>query len=86
MLNNIYLITAIAIGCFTLTSMTITAFMWINNSFRKYLEELLNRHDKENKAWTKQLFLDYYITLDERIKNVNIRLKNIEKICEKNHD
>lgn len=85
MLNNIYLITAIAVALFTLTAMTITAFMWINNSFRKYLEELLKRHDKDNRAWTKELFLDYYYALDERLTNVNVRLLQIEKKCEKKH-
>ena len=86
MLNNIYLITAIIVACFTLTAMTITAFLWVNKSFRTHLEKLLEKHDKDSKSWTQQIFLDYYYALDERLTNLNYRLKNIEKKCDKNHD
>lgn len=86
MLNNIYLTVGIIFTLFSLTGMTITSFLWLNKSFREHLEELLKRHDKDNRAWTKQLFLNYFLALDERIKDVNLRLKQIEKKCEKQHD
>lgn len=90
MLNNIYLITGIIVALFTLTTMMLTAFLWLNKSFRDYLTTLLEKHDKENKDWTKTLFLDYYYALDERLTNLNYRLKGIEKKClnrhEKNND
>ena len=86
MLNNIYLITAIAVALFTLSAMTITSFLWVNKSFRSHLEKILEVHEEKTKNWAKQLFLDYYYALDERLTNVNYRLKNIEKKCDKNHD
>lgn len=86
MLNNIYLVIGIVLALFTLTGMTITSFLWVNKSFRNHLEDLLKIHDKENRSWTKQLFLDYYYALDQRLSNVNMRLNIIEQKCKKEHE
>lgn len=70
----------------TLVGMTITSFLAINKSFREHIETLLSLHDSKNREWTKQLVLDYFLSFDERIKEINLRLKTIEKKCDKNHD
>lgn len=84
MLNNIYLIIGIIVGCLTLVAMTITsitAFLKINESFRNHIERILKQHEEKLKQWFKEYFESFYYPLDDRIKNLNYRLKNIEKKC-----
>lgn len=85
MLNNTYLIVAIIVALFTLSGMVVTSFLWINKSFRDYLEKLLKNHDDANRTWTEQLLQDYYYSLDEKITNLHYRLSSIEKKCNRIH-
>lgn len=86
MLNNIYLTVGIIFALFSLTGMILTSFLWLNKSFREHLEKVLKTHSTKNRAWTKQLFLDYYYALDQRLSNVNMRLNILEKKCVKQHE
>lgn len=81
MLNNFYLIVGIIVGCFTLATMTITSFLKINESFREHIETILKQHEQKLKQWFKEYFESFYYPIDDRIKNLNYRLKNIEKKC-----
>lgn len=58
---------------------TIFALFSLQKSFRNHLDNLFEDYDRTLKAWITQALEDYYLPLDDRIKNLNYRLKEVEK-------
>ncbi|AUC61772.1 phage hypothetical protein [Cyanobacterium sp. HL-69] len=80
------LVATIAIALVTTTSTTVTAIMKLQQNLRNHLSKTIEESDnraiqreKDLKHWVKELFEGYYFPLDDRIKNLNARLKAIEK-------
>ena len=85
MLNQISLIIGIVVGICSLSAMTISCFLWINRQLRLYLESkilqqktFLTQKEKEMKLWIQETFNGYYEPLDDRLKDLNYRVKTIE--------
>lgn len=84
------LIATIAIALVTTTSTTVSAIMKLQENLRNHLSKTIKESDlkaiqreKDLKHWVKDLFESYYFPLDDRIKNLNSRLKALEKEIEK---
>ena len=78
MLGNVSDVLTIIVAMVTLTAMMISSIFTINRFFRELLDKKIIQHDNEIKQWISNCFEDYYLPLDDRIKNINNRVKDIE--------
>lgn len=79
MVENIYYIIGIISAIILTAIATITAFYSLQKSFREYIDKNLEGRDKKLKQWFTEFFEGYYYPLDDQIKNLNFRVKNLEK-------
>lgn len=79
MIDNIESFTVIICTILGTAIATVSLIFSLLKSFREHLDNLLNDHDKTLRIWITKALDEYYGPLDERIKNLNYRLKNIEK-------
>lgn len=79
MLDNLESI-VIIISTIIITSFaTINSFNSLQKKLRENIDKALDKRDTKLKLWFKDFFEDYYIPLDDRIKNLNSRIKVLEK-------
>ena len=79
MLEDSYYIIGIISAIILTAIATITAFYSLQKSFRDYIDKNLEGRDKKLKQWFTEFFEGYYYPIDDRIKNINQRVKDLEK-------
>jgi len=78
MLVNLSFIASILIALCTLTTMTVSSFLYINKCYKDVLNQKIIDHDEKIKLWIKLYFEDYYSSLNDKITDLSYRVKNIE--------
>lgn len=79
MLENTYYIIIIVSAIISTAIGTVTILFSLQKSFRDHIDEVFELYDKSLKIWLKATMKEYYITLDEKIRVNNLRIKELEK-------
>lgn len=79
MLDNLESLTIIICTILGTAIATVTTIFSLQKSFREHINNLLLEHDRNLKNWISKALEEYYNPIDDRLKNLNYRLKNIEK-------
>lgn len=78
-MEKYYYLATIIVSLFTTATLTIGALMSITKVLRNSIENMIKARETIILENQKQLFLEYYYPLDNRLKNLNERLKQLEK-------
>lgn len=79
MLDNIESLTIIICTIIGTAIATVSAIFSIQKSFREHINTLFKDYDESLKLWIGSTFEEYYIPIDNRLKNLNYRIKELEK-------
>lgn len=79
MLENFESLTIIICTIIGTAIATVSAIFSIQKSFRNHIDKLFESYDENIKSWINISFEQYYIPIDNRLKNLNYRIKELEK-------
>lgn len=79
MLDNLESLTIIICTILGTAIATVSAIFSIQKSFREHINTLFKDYDKNLKLWIRTTFEEYYTPIDNRLKNLNYRIKELEK-------
>ena len=79
MIENIESLTIIICTIIGTAIATVSAIFSIQKSFRNHINTLFEDYDENLKLWIGSTFEEYYTPIDNRLKNLNYRIKELEK-------
>lgn len=79
MIENIESLTIIICTIIGTAIATVSTIFTLQKSFREHIDNLIKNYDENLKLWIGGTFEEYYIPIDNRLKNLNYRIKELEK-------